>query len=393
MLRVLTLSTLFPNAAQPALGLFVERQTLGLARREDVELEIVSPVGLPVWPLSRHRHYARRGALALEEEWRGVRVHRPRFHVWPKVGEARAATSLARALLPMLRRLRERFAFDVIDSEFFWPDGVAAVALGRELGVPVSIKARGSDISFWGGRPGVSEQIVRAAHRADGLLAVSEALKRDMVRLGLPAKRIRVHYTGVDAERFRPLDRARAKQALGVTGPLVVTVGNLIPGKGQRVAIAVAERLPEITLLIVGDGPDRAGLGALAKPLGERVRFLGSRPHDELPVLMAAADVMLLPTRSEGLANAWVESLACGTPVVTPDVGGAREVIDRPEAGRLVPADPDLMAQAVRAILADPPEQAAVRSAAAKFSWDANRDQLFEHLASLRKGQPPHRSG
>lgn len=383
MLRVLTLSTLFPNADQPTLGVFVERQTLGLAAREDVALKVVAPVGLPLWPLSAHRHYAARAALPLREEWKGLAVHRPRFRVWPKIGEARSAEALARALLPELRALRSRFPFDVIDAEFFWPDGVAAAALGRALGVPVSIKARGSDIRFWGARPKVAEQIRGAGNAADGLLAVSEALKQDMVSLGLPAERIRVHYTGVDADRFRPIGRAAAKASLGVSGPLIVTVGNLIPRKGQRVAIQVAERVPEATLLLVGDGPDRGELETLARGLGSRVRFLGSRPHDEIPTLLAAADVMLLPTRSEGLANVWVESLASGTPVVTPDIAGAREAIDRPAAGRLVPRDPAAMAQAVRDLLSNRPPQEAVRAAADKFSWERNSQQLFEHLSAL----------
>lgn len=383
MLRVLTLSTLFPNAGQPTLGVFVERQTLGLARRPAVEVQVVAPVGLPPWPLSRHRHYAPRAALARREPWKGLTVHRPRFRVWPKFGEAAAASAMAAALLPELRALRASFPFDVIDAEFFWPDGPAAVALGRSLGVPVSIKARGSDIRLWGARQGIADQIRCAAQAADGLLAVSEALKRDMAEIGIAADKVRVHYTGIDADRFRPLDRRAAKAALGVAGPLIATVGNLVPGKGQRVAIAVAERLPEATLLLVGDGPDRPELEALAKPLGGRVRFLGARPHDELPGLLGGADVMLLPTRSEGLANVWVESLACGTPVVTTDVGGAREVVDRPEAGRLVPAEPEAMAAAVRELLADPPPQQAVSAAAAKFSWERNSEQLFDHLAAL----------
>ncbi len=383
MLRVLTLSTLFPNAARPTLGVFVERQTLGLAARDDVEVEVVAPIGLPVWPLARHAHYAPGAALPLREEWKGLTVHRPRFRVWPKIGEARSARALARALLPELRALRRRFPFDVIDAEFFWPDGVAAAALGHAVGVPVSIKARGSDIRLWGARPDVAEPIRAAGEAAGALLAVSDSLKRDMVALGLPKERIGVHYTGVDADLFRPVDRAAAKASLGVAGPLIVTVGNLIPGKGQRIAIAVAERLSEATLLLVGDGPDRAELETLARPLGRRVRLLGSRPHHELPGLLGAADVMLLPTRSEGLANVWVEAVACGTPVVTPDVGGAGEVIDRPEAGRLVPADADAMAAAVREILSNPPSQEAVRAAAAKFSWERNAEQLFEHLAGL----------
>jgi teichuronic acid biosynthesis glycosyltransferase TuaC len=387
MLRVLTLSSLFPQPHRPSFGIFVERQTAGLAARDDVELEVVAPVGLPVWPLSRHRHYAALGSLPATERWKGLAVHRPRFRVWPRFGEAGAAARMARALLPLLKEIRARFAFDVIDAEFFWPDGPAAVRLGKALGVPVSIKARGSDVHYWGQRPRVRKQIVAAAREAQGLLAVSAALKADMAALGMPEERIRVHHTGVDLERFRPVDRAAAKAALGVSGALLVTVGHLLGQKGQRLAIEALARLDDATLILVGDGPDRLWLErrAAAPDVAGGVRMLGARPHHELPSLLAAADVMVLPTEREGLANVWVEALACGTPVVTSDVGGAREVIDRPEAGRLVPRDPAAIAEAVSAILTDPPDQEKVRAAATRFSWDANAAALYEHLKGLAR--------
>src|SRR5262249_29167258 len=149
------------------------------------------------------------------------------------------------------------------------------------------------------------------------------------------------------------------------------TAGALMERKGQALAIAALARLPDATLILVGGGPDRGRLEGLARSLGlsDRVRFLGVRPHAELPALLAAADVMVLPTVSEGLANVWVESLACGTPVVTSDVGGARDVIDRPAAGRLVARDAEAIAGAARNLLDAPPGQEEVRAAAEKFSW------------------------
>ncbi|HEX8191716.1 MAG TPA: glycosyltransferase [Allosphingosinicella sp.] len=385
MLRILTLSTLFPNRAEPTLGGFVERQTLGLAARLGVAVEVVAPVGLPLWPLSRHAHYAARAKLPSEEIWKGLRVYRPRYTVWPKL-ERRTPGAMAEALLPCLRRIRERFAFDIIDAEFFWPDGPAAAALAEALGTPFSIKARGSDINYWGRRPDTLEQILSAARAADGLLAVSAALKQSMSDLGLPGEKVGVHYTGVDLEQFRPLDRAKAKKDLGVEGPLIVTAGALIPGKGQALAIEALADVPGATLVLVGDGPDKARLKALAAPLGGRVRFAGRRPHQDLPFYLGAADVTLLPSASEGLANVWVESLACGTPVVTSDVGGARETIDRPEAGRMVARDPTAIAAALKAILADPPDQSAVRRAAAdRFSWEKNAAELEAHLAGVAR--------
>lgn len=385
MLRVLTLATLFPNGARPTFGGFVERQSCALAARGDVEVEIVAPVGLPIGPLARHPHYAPLRKLPARETRNGLVVHRPRYRVWPGLGQAGTARRLAAALLPLLRDIRERFAFEVIDAEFFWPDGPAAMRLAEALGVPFSVKARGSDIHLWGAEPALRPQIVAAGRAAGGLLAVSAALKRDMAALGLPEEKIRVHHTGIDLDRFRPADRAAAKAALGVDGPLLVSVGHLNARKGQEIALAALARIPDASLFLAGDGAERPKLerAAAAQGLAGRVRFLGVQPHDALPGLLAAADIMVLPTQSEGLANVWVEALACGTPVVTSDVGGAREVVDRPEAGWLVARDPDAVAAAVNALLADPPAQAAVRAAAERFSWERNAAELFEHLAGL----------
>jgi len=385
MLRVLTLSTLFPNAAQATLGVFVERQTLGLAALDDVQVEVVSPIGLPPWPLTRHPHYRPRARLALRENWRGVIVHRPRFTVIPKIGERLTARAMAKALLPQLRKIRERFPFDVIDAEFFWPDGPAAMHLSRALGVPFSIKARGGDIQYWAHRPGVGGQLVGAARAADGMLSVSAALRGVMGSLGMPEDKIKVHYTGVDLDHFKPLDRAAAKARLGVHGPLIVTAGALIERKGQAIVLAALEQLPGTSLIFVGDGPDRKDLEAAAasRGLGERVRFLGNRPHYELPGLFGAADVMVLPSASEGLANVWVEALACGTPIVITDVGGAREVLGESDAGRLVAREPGAVAAGVRNLLAAPPETETMRAVARRFSWETNSAALRDHLAGL----------
>jgi glycosyltransferase involved in cell wall biosynthesis len=388
MLRVLTLSTLFPNAARPTLGVFVERQTLGLAALADVEVQVVSPIGLPPWPLSRHPHYRVSADLAEREQWKGLTVHRPRFSVLPRLGERWTARLMARALLPLLRELRRDFPFDVIDAEFFWPDGPAAMILSRALGVPYSVKARGADIQYWGGRPGIAEQVREAGQGASGLLAVSAALRQVMIGLGMP-DHIRVHYTGVELDRFRPIDRAAAKARLGVAGPLLVSAGALIPRKGQAITIEALRHIPDASLILVGEGPDRASLERRARDagLGERVRLLGNRPHADLPDLLGAADAMILPSSSEGLANVWVEALACGTPIVISDIGGAREVLTDEGAGRIVGREPEAIAAAVRDLLANPPDPLVVRKTAERFTWDRNATELREHL--LRLTSPP----
>ena len=383
MLRVLTLSTLFPDATRPNFGVFVERQTCGLAQQPDTLVTVVAPVGLPPWPL-RRVHHAALAKLPHREQWRDLDVHRPRFAAIPATGGRFHAALLTRALIPLLDRL----AFDVVDASFFFPDGLAAVALGLRYGVPVSIKARGADIHHWGHARATAAQVRAAGQGANGLLAVSDAMKADMVAIGLPPERIRVHRTGIDHDRFRPVDRAAAKAALGLTGPAVLSLGALIPRKGHGIVLDAIAMLPGVTLLIAGEGPDRAALEAQARARGvsDRVRLLGGVPHAELPRLIAAADVMALASSSEGLANAWIEALACGTPIVIPDAGGAREVVTGQHAGRIVAREPGAFAAAIADLLANPPAPEAVAQAAAAYSWDRNARELRAHLGGLVEG-------
>jgi glycosyltransferase involved in cell wall biosynthesis len=210
-------------------------------------------------------------------------------------------------------------------------------------------------------------------------------MRDEMVALGMPADRVRVHHTGVDQTRFKPLDRVAAKAALGVDGPLVVSCGALIPRKGHDVVVAAVARLAGVTLAIVGEGPEHARLEQqiAALGVGDRVRLLGAVPHADVPRWLGAADAMALASASEGLANAWVEALACGTPIVIPDAGSAREVVTAPDAGRIAARTAEGFAAALRDLLADPPAQDAVRATAARFTWEANTAALYDHLAGL----------
>ncbi|MEH3037794.1 MAG: glycosyltransferase [Sphingomonas adhaesiva] len=378
MLRVVTLSTLFPDATRPTFGVFVERQAQALAARDGVSVRVVAPVGLPPWPLPRAARHHALATLPPRETWHGLPVARPRFAAIPATRGRWHAPLLARALRPVLDDLWREAPFDAIDASFFFPDGPAAVALGRRYDVPVSIKARGADIHFWARQGATRGQVRASATAADGLLAVSAAMRDDMAALGIDPARVRVHRTGVDLDRFVPVERRRG-------APHVVSLGALIPRKGHDVVIAAIARLPGVTLSIVGEGPERARLMALARRLGVagRVHLTGAVAHRDLPAILADADVMALASASEGLANAWVESLACGTPIVIADAGGAREVVTTPAVGRIVARDAVAFAGAIGDLIAAPPPRAAVRAAAERFTWAANAAALHEHLASL----------
>ncbi|MFZ2995318.1 glycosyltransferase [Sphingobium sp.] len=384
-LNVLMLSTLFPDISRPNFGVFVERQARELASREEADVTVVAPIGIPRWPLSLAARYAPLLALPRKERWRELTVYRPTFPIIPKIGGRTNVWAMTHAILPLVRRLHAQRPFDVIDASFFFPDGPVAQRLSRALGIPYSVKARGADIHYWGTQRGTRKMVQQAGDKATGLLAVSDAMRRSMAKMGMDADKIRVHYTGVDLDTFEIVDRAEAKQTLDFSGPVVLCVGALIPRKGQDLLVRALTMLPDVTLLFAGQGQYRRALENLAQELGveRRIGFLGSVPHHKLPRIFAAADVMALPSASEGLANAWVEALACGTPIVISDVGGARELIDRPEAGRIVERDPQAIADAIRAILDDPPDRDAVRAAALRFTWRANGDALLAHLQGI----------
>lgn len=385
-MRVLSIATLFPNPVKPSFGVFVGNQMRAVVARGEVDLTVVSPIGIPPWPLSMREPYVRLKDVPEVSDVAGLSVHYPKFTTYPKLGGDTNPGRIARAVLPLVRKLHREKPFDLVDAQFFFPDGPAAAIVARELGVPLTIKSRGADIHFWGQRPHALKQMLDAANGSAGLLAVSQALCEDMIALGMPADRIEIHYTGLDREKFHPIERGAARALvsampnLGIwsEGPLIVTPGALIPRKGQALVIEALPRLPQARLALAGAGEDEARLRTLAKRLGveERVHFLGLVDHELLPHVLCAADVLVLPSASEGLANVWVEGLACGTPIVIPDIGGAREIVSDASAGRIAARTPEAIAAAVEDILADPPSQAQVAEHVSRFSWGVNAQNI-----------------
>lgn len=393
MKHVLSLATLYPNPVNPRFGTFVARSMEALAKRGDWRVTMVNPIGLPPLVLGRYRPLA---DLPAENVEGGITIHRPHFTLIPRIGARRNAAAIARAVLPLVQRIHAETPIDLIDAQFFFPDGPAAAIIAGEMGLPLSIKARGSDISFWGDQDFAKAQMLDAARRATGLLAVSRDLAGQMAAMGMDAGKITVHYTGLDRDRFRPLEHTQLRRQLSEelgfampdNAPLLACVGALIERKGQGIAIAALKDIPGARLVLIGKGEDEARLRALAASEGveSRVHFAGSLDHDVMPLILSAADAMVLPTVSEGLANAWVEALACGTPVVTCDVGGARELITCDTAGRLVERNPAAVAAGINAILNAPPPREAVAALTEAFSWDANGAALAEYYERLTGG-------
>src|SRR6267143_2153545 len=281
-MKILTFSTLYPHAARPSHGIFVETRLRHLLASGKVESKVVAPV--PWFPSrnARFGEYATHASAPREERRHGIQVLHPRYPLLPKIGMALTPFFLARAVRPVIERILRGYAFDLIDAHYFYPDGVAAVLLGRHIGKPVVITARGTDVNLIP-RYRLPRAMIRwAARGAAGTITVAHALKDKLVALGVPAGRIEVLRNGVDLQLFRPVDREDWRRRLGFRRTTLLAVGNLVPLKGHDLAIRALRLLPEMGLVIIGNGPERAALGALARESGvcDRVTFAGTMAQE-----------------------------------------------------------------------------------------------------------------
>ena len=326
---------------------------------------MVAPV--PWFPLHHPRFgaYAQHAKVPRAESRAGIQVLHPRYPVVPKVGMNVSPMLLAAAVRPAIARLIEQgFDFDLIDAHYFYPDGVAAAMLGKYFNKPVVITARGSDITLLPHYAVPRKLIGWAARRAAAVITVCNALRDEVVALGVDPAKVTSLRNGVDLELFRPVERDAVRARLGLHDFTLLAVGHLVPVKAQQLAVAALTQLPDVRLLIAGNGPNRGMLLQLAQDSGvaERVSFLGALPQVELRDYYGAADALVLPSEREGWANVLLEAMACGTPVIASRVWGTPEVVATPEAGLLMHERTAAgVADAVRALRANYPDRAATR--------------------------------
>lgn len=387
-MKILTFSTLFPNTEKPGHGIFVETRLRHLVASGQVEARVVAPV--PWFPSSHPRfgNYAKMARVPRHETRHGLAVAHPRYLTLPKIGMNVAPALLAQGARPAIARLLdEGFDFDLIDAHYFYPDGVAAAMLARHFNKPLVITARGSDITLLPQHPLPRRMIRWAARRADAVITVCNALRDEVVALGVDAGKVTSLRNGVDLELFRPVERTPNAAFT------LLSVGHLVPVKAQELIVQALPLLPGVRLVLAGDGPNRAMLEQLVKTLdlGARVTFLGAVPQAQLREHYGRADALVLASSREGWANVLLESMACGTPVVASRVYGTPEVVAAPEAGLLMAErTPQGVADAVDALRSNYPDRAATRRYAEGFSWnDTTAGQLAVFDRMLRRRVVP----
>ena len=386
-MRILTFTTIFPNKAEPQLGIFIFRRILHLAMRPKNQVEVISP--LPFFP--RWLRWGKWHAIAnvpREEQFRSLSVHHPRYFLLPRISMPLHGLLMFLGSLFTARRLHRRAKFDCIDAHFVYPDGTAAVLLGKVLGVPVVVSARGTDINLFPTFRLIRPIIRWTLQNASGAIAVSESLKRVMMEMGLPAAKIRVIGNGIDPELFAPVDPQEARKQINLPkeGAILVSVGKLLPLKGFQYLIPafaeMAPRFPNARLYIIGEGSFRSELERLIEKMKiqDRVFLIGSRPNEELKFWFSAAEASCLVSSREGWPNVLQESLACGTPVVATRVWGAPEVITSSELGILVEQNVPAIAGALDGALSRRWNRNAIATHARERTWEVVASEVDEYL-------------
>lgn len=395
-MKILMLSHMYPSPVNPTAGIFVHEQVQAL-RRLGHDVRVVSPKGWAPPLLRRWRPYRDVPGVDHVE---GVPVLYPRKLTLPgaRLGP-RNADAMLWAIRRPLGRIRTRWPFDVIHAHMLVPDGWAAAAVGAELDVPVLATTHRADVLDLPGRSDAQRaQVVQAVEAVDQITAVSAAIRDAAEALGSPRRQAQVVPNGADTSVFVARDTREARRRLGLPEDerIVSYVGKLVPRKGVDTLIEAMGRLatrPAGAPLLVaaGIGELRPDLERRAKELGvaDRVRFVGKVPHDEVAWWMAAGDVFVLPSLSEGLPTVICEAMNCARPVVATAVDGTPEIVRDGETGLLVPpTDPDALAVALARVLEDPALAARMSARAHElglsvYTWDANAArhvELYEEL-------------
>jgi glycosyltransferase involved in cell wall biosynthesis len=385
-MKIAVVTRYFPSSAEPWQGRSAYQILRVLARNADVRVFFPNSA-YPSWLKPRSRTYDH---LDPSYSPPGVKVGYYDFPALPLLSRPFNGWMAAHVLLPDVRR----FAPDIIHSFFLYPDGYAALKIGKALSVPVVAKALGSDINRIG--HGFSASHTRRLLReVSFLFTVSDDLRQKAITMGANPEKTHSLINGCDLSVFHVRDRLEARQKLHIdpASEAVVYIGRMDVRKGLRELVEAAASLhpqrPNLHVYLVGEGPDRPVIESAicANNAAGYIHALPACGFDDVATWMTAADLVTLPSYMEGCPNVVLEALACGRPVVATNVGGIPEIMND-ECGRLVPPrDPVALAQALAFVL-DRSWDASAISAQRSRSWDTVAAELlavFESLVSKRR--------
>jgi len=373
--RILVLSGIFPNRRDETWGIHVFQNVRALSGH--AEVRVVAPVPLVPRILAHGRYKAYTG-IPRHDNWKGIPVVYPRFFVVPKIGRFLHGFGLFTSIFPAVAREIRTFRPHALLAYFAFPYGFAAVRFGALFKLPVVVSCRGGDINYMAAPRLQGRLIVRSLRACRRVLVMSDAMRTRVIDLGVDPHRVEVVGNGIDAQAFAPADPTEARRELGVDAQarVAVCLSRLTAEKRIDVLVDALAGMDgnRPRVFVVGDGVERTRLRDRidAAGLTDVVTLLGTRPHAEVPRWIAAADLVVLPSRNEGMPNAVLEALACGRPVVATAVGGTPELVNSATLGRLVsPGDPGALARAISEALQQAWDPAAISASVRSRTWDA----------------------
>lgn len=375
MRRIAIVTPIFPVAQDRTRGRFTYETAKALSQLARVRVYIQQPD----YPRLSGRAAAGTGLLPHDYAHEGLDVEAVSYPAVPGLTRGINGWTGGRRLLAHVRE----FQPEVLLGYWVYPDGYAALHAARKLGVPAVIGALGSDIHL---QKGVSARLSRhTLQQADAVIAVSEAMRQSVIHeYGASASQVHTIVNGFNTGVFfaQPQAEMRAKLGVAADAKLIIYVGRLIEAKGLRELITAFAQMAvsdaKAYLVLVGNGPFKDVLSSeVAKHgLDKRVTFTGGLEPRLVADWIGAADLLTLPSWSEGYPNVLVEALACGRPVVATQVGGIPEIINASN-GRFVPARD---AGALRAALQDALQRSwdhAAIAASMRRTWlDVGRETL-----------------
>jgi colanic acid/amylovoran biosynthesis glycosyltransferase len=325
-------------------------------------------------PISETFIVAQASALtAYRAVYAGLRRTEPRLHIQPEIllsksdGWRAAAAARLFGKLPGHSRYMKKLAKAapaLIHAHFAF-DGSVALPILRRLNVPLIVTLHGGDVTATDATIAASirgrQYLSRREdlwERASIFLCISQSIRRRALAVGFPEDKLRVHYTGIDCEEFKPLETSDRD------AELVVFVGRLVEVKGCEYAIRAMSGLrgggPPARLVVIGDGPLRGSLEALAESLGIQCQFLGAQSPERVRSYVGRARALLNPSvtaqngATEGFGMVFAEAQAMGTPVASFRQGGVPEAVCDGHTGLLASErDEEELTKNLRSLLSD----------------------------------------
>jgi len=310
-------------------------------RKLGVCVEVISPK--PYTPPLLNLPYSFRGLP--KKTFENCPVHHPRYiYPYPKKMLYHLTHSVYHIFTKRYVR-REVEKPDLVHTHYPYPDGAGVAAIAKEWGVPHITHVRGLIVNrvIWE-IPQIRPTVIKTLRMADKVIAVSIDLAKKCVELGVKPEKIRVIRDGVNMGEFRCLDKIQARRTLGLPldTEIILYVGHLWRIKGVTKLVKavrpILEKRKDLMLIFVGRGDQEDRIAREAGTLLSlgKIRLVGDKPPEEIPIWMNAADLLVLPSLSEGLPNVVLEAMACETPVLASKAGGIPEVIKEGENGYLI---------------------------------------------------------